>query len=255
MDVPTRAGVATAVVAAVALFRPEAEWVVRSFRTKLSVLLVQRVEIGFAEFGPTIGIYGSLYAVSRPHLVNNMAVRLTRLRDGAQHELPWMAIRPTNVMPAANPQIEIATPFVVGAGVAHKFNILFNDQQTLNLITPEGMAIRQGFLQYLQQNNHIWASAAPADQLNWRNAYRAAFRQQLAQHYQNMLVFFYWEVGRFSVELKTFSDVSERPVVTQFQFDLTQADVATLRANVVGIMESGMLDSAVLYGFANPVRI
>jgi len=74
------AATASAVIALIALFRPEISRAFRRSTNDVELTLTPRLEVGFGSFGPTINVLGSLRAVGHDQFVS--AITLTVVRAG-----------------------------------------------------------------------------------------------------------------------------------------------------------------------------
>lgn len=132
------------VVAVIALFRPEWSGLFRRWRNIVKLYPYSRCEIGFSDFGPTLGIIGTLVVSHQDEFVSSVNVMLKRGRDGASYNFEWAAFRNTNLM-KVHEDIQAATGFLLKKNESHKFNILFSDSKTRDEFGHELLSLRTSF--------------------------------------------------------------------------------------------------------------
>ena len=85
-----------ALVAFVALIQPYLFWLYKKYWKPGSVdaYSAGHVEVGYSNFGATLGLQGALRAIDRDLFVSDISLTLTRISDSSAHTLVWTAFRP-----------------------------------------------------------------------------------------------------------------------------------------------------------------
>ena len=134
-DLATVAHVGTAVIALIALFRPEISRLFQHYRATIDVhpAAASRLEIGFSNYGPTVGLQGTLRAIGDNSFITTAKVTIERVADHLRHEFDWAIFRQQSL--SGSPQqpqtsIEIASGFYLTVEAPRRFNIQFHDTIT-----------------------------------------------------------------------------------------------------------------------------
>jgi hypothetical protein len=130
VELTTVASAAT--IALAALFRPDIERLIQRRRAIIDVHPAGRLEVGFGNFGPTIGVQGTLQAIHRDAFITCSSVTVVRVADNLRHEFPWAVFRPQTLGASAQ-QAEIASGFLLSVSAPRRFNIQFHDGVTLTI--------------------------------------------------------------------------------------------------------------------------
>ena len=80
--------IGTLIVAIIALLRPEIVNAVSRWTNEIDFYPATRFEIGFSDFGPTVGIHGSVRSIGNDQLIKSIAVQVTRLAPCPHPHIP-----------------------------------------------------------------------------------------------------------------------------------------------------------------------
>jgi len=141
--------VATAIIALVALLRPDIERVSQRRRATIEMHPAGRLEVGFSNFGPTIGVQGTLQAISGDRFIAFSKVSVERVVDNLRHEFQWAVFRPQSLSGALE-QVEIASGFLLSAAAPRRFSIQFHDSTTADNYRQSLIELQQLWRDYLQ---------------------------------------------------------------------------------------------------------
>ena len=106
-------------------------WLVYIFRrifrrARVELYTTELVEIGYSNFGPTIGLYGTITTLNKDSFVSNISLLVRRERDRAEHRFNWLAFRSNQITisPASQIAFELPSGFIITPTQPHRYNIL-----------------------------------------------------------------------------------------------------------------------------------
>jgi hypothetical protein len=140
----------TALIALAAFFRPDIERYFQRARAPIEMHPAGRLEIGFSNFGPTIGIQGTLRAVGRDQFISFAEVTVERLADHLRHNFQWAVFRPQSFSTAQEQSVEIAAGFSLNVAAPRRFNIQFHDSTTGERIRQPLTELQRLWTEYLR---------------------------------------------------------------------------------------------------------
>ena len=152
--------------------------------------LSDTVEIGYSQYGMTLGVTGTITAAGKFTFITNMSIELLTKSSRYIFVFDWLAFRPiqfgeTGVKGSG---IKTASKFMVTEGEPYKYNIVFADQLQYATINPIIKEIRKGwdaltaenaalstpqnptqlFENFLQRKEIVHAQAVLRNQCYWR---------------------------------------------------------------------------------------
>jgi len=153
---------ASAIVALGALFRPEITRLYWRHRSAIYTHLagVGPIEIGFSNFGATVGLQGTLCAIGRDQFITMGQITIERLADHLQHDFEWAVFRPQVLMGVPQQGIEIAASFALPVAAPRRFNIQFHDTGTQQRMKQPLAEIQRLWIEYLQEHGIILINLA-----------------------------------------------------------------------------------------------
>jgi hypothetical protein len=254
----TAAGTAgSALVAVLALVRPELERALRRWRGRLEVYdLGETVEIGYGAAGPIVGLDLNLRAVHRDFFVATAEARVTRLSDGATHLLPWGGFRqPGALFPGAPaPYVETPAGFELQTGQARRINVAFADRETRDKMLAVLLPLRKGFQELLAEAGVAAdPEAMQSIQANFDKVYAALSKQDdWREAWTELQRLCYWTPGEYEVVLRIQCSDPSTEVRRTYRFALSKEESDALFGNAVVMQRQnvGMLDWHL--HFANP---
>jgi hypothetical protein len=88
---------ASVIIALLALFRPEWSKLFRRWTSKLHFTPVPRIELGYGNFGVTIGIAGALRTLNHDQFIESIDLAVVRQSDQSQHQYSWAVFRTSTI--------------------------------------------------------------------------------------------------------------------------------------------------------------
>jgi hypothetical protein len=240
-------------------------WLIEAWRgLRKGRVVVHRngpTEVGFSNFGPTVGVYGTLECVGKPVFVKELTAGIRRLKDGATHDLGWRAIRPTTMKLKGDPieEIELASSFLLRPEDPYRFNVLFNDSDfvaqlgpAVNPVSDAWYDFRSKRLQALgEEYGDRYEALVSNDAL--ANELFSEFSKEgvCFEAWKRLGQEFYWHPGEYRVELRVVTSRPAQVFTQRWAFSLSQGDSESLEANRFAILRTSC-DLPAHYFFAVP---
>lgn len=224
-------------------------WLFR--RRRVDLYTAEVAEVGYSNFGPTLGLYGTITTIHKDSFISNISLVVIRERDRAQYNFNWLAFRSNQFTIGANSQISFELPsgFIITPTQPHRYNILFSDFQRYSEMLP---AIRQ-----IQD---VWAtevrtalsiSPLPNYATLFDNLARSG-RAEIVDFHTRIQRLCYWEVGDYSVRIRIRTSNPQHDFLFSRRFSLSEEDVNRLRLNVISILAELCRQPNNLFNFAFP---
>lgn len=122
--------IASAIVAFVALLRPEITNLYRRRSGRVSIYQVRSSAIiGYSTFGPFVGFSLLFRARDREFFVLASRASVTRVRDGARCKLEWMVIQPVSFGLVTMENTQVAMPFRLNRDAAQPLYVVFSESR------------------------------------------------------------------------------------------------------------------------------
>lgn len=230
------------IIAILALIRPELSKIWRLAKGKIIFYPAGRLEIGFSDFGPTIGINGTLCAQALDQLIVRSEIKLTRLRDNATYSYDWALFREVDYIQLQNSKIDVATAFSVIAGQSKKINIQFHDRNTLDLYKDYLIKLRVSYSKYISENKG-----------ETEDALREIFckdNQERIEAYHKMGKYFYWQPGDYKFEISFFTGNSRNKFCYAYNFSLSEEECSQIDLNRVLLIDAALFKPPPEYNFS-----
>jgi hypothetical protein len=224
---------ASFVVALVALLQVWAIAIWRRFfrRGTIDIFETGRIEIGFSQFGPTLGLHGTLRAVHVEQFVRDIELEVRRERDGALHTFQWSAFRAEQI---GGDQVATSLPagFLVSQAQPNRYNIFFADLTTQNEVEQLVAPARTAWQTLLAQQ-------APADDEE-RDSLFDDFMHDPAhvQAYAQLERLLYWNPGDYTLSFQVNTSRPASRYTRTWRFGLTQDDTTLLELNPIPILSA-----------------
>ena len=230
-----------AFVAVIAFFRPEITNILGRFFGDLAFYKSSGLlEIGFSEFGPTIGLSGSIASVTSNHLISSMNLKVTRLDDEATYDFSWGVFREYNLGNINDAKIDIAYPFNLRSGETRNLNIQFHDIKTKEKIKEPVIKVIDAHRKFVHDNN-IYIDVHNPEELHKQLEMFKADKSNndlVVVAYTAITDEFYWKESNYKVELIISTNVKDFSFV--FNFDLAKEESNQLKLNAVTLTENAM---------------
>lgn len=234
-------------VAVLALFRPELTRLIRRWTNRIDFFPAARIEIGFSEYGPTVGLHGTLTALGDDQLITSMSVRIIRTADEGTHEFLWGAFRSSNLSQPAS-QLEIPSAFTVRPSIEKKINIQFHDTKTRDLISGKVLNLRKIYEEYLEKNRIDIERAGDSAY----HSFVSKNATMISDTANEILNFFYWNEGVFILELRVFSNSLKNPNIFKYTFSLSKNNYRDLATNITILVKQACFVKDVNLSFSTP---
>lgn len=243
-------------LATLAFFRPELEKLIHLISNKIDFYPNSRIEVGFFDFGPTIGIQFTIRGRGGDQLISSISLKLIRERDGASYDYGWGLFRIFSASQNGskveeNLKVELATAFLLPKDGSKILNVQFHDNVTKERFRDELLKLKTKFEDFLYTEK---IQLANSQQVIAAQEKFKAIRENndlIVGAYSKIGRELYWEEGRYKVLLKIETDKPNKTFQFQYVFSLTNQEVAHIELNRVGLIQAAMLSHAIP-NFVNP---
>lgn len=208
------------VVAIIALLRPEIALLVNRAVARLSIHLNTRIEIGFSDYGPTIGIFGTIRSKGKQFFITSIKLRVAN-PNGESHEFDWCIFRSpiVKVQEITNVEAEVAVPFMVPKNSAKTISILFQD-------TSIAEEIREPFLELKERLGDRDYDSVMG--MEWFDIHNTIYEK------------FYWEAGEYQFLLSIYDEDGAVCCEKNFGFCLLEPESEFLGVNVETMINAAL---------------
>lgn len=119
------------IIAGIALIQP---WLIatwkRFFRQgEIDIHETGGIELGYNNFGPTIGLNGTLRAANRDQFVRSISLTITKMKDNSRHTFEWGLFRSAKLSSSGTQEMSFELPsgFMLTTAQPHRYSIQFYD--------------------------------------------------------------------------------------------------------------------------------
>ena len=224
---------------------------------KLSIYRSGKIELGHSNFGPTMGINGTIVAVDRDVFVSNILLKVKRLQDNSIHIFYWTTFRPP-VINIRNPELvtlELPSGFIVKPDSPHRYNIFFSDRIVQEELAPFLTTLQQEWSRFLiDKNLHIQGLIKTGEtyQSVLERLFYADFSktsQSSAQAWDVLRRKVFWEAGEYVATMEVYTDRPVRIFKDEWGFSVDSVSFENFRINAVATIREICLREA-HYNFA-----
>lgn len=246
----------TAIGAGIAIVQPWAIGLWKKYlrRGTIKPYVTGFIELGFAEYGPTLAIDGTLRALHKDVFVRAVEVALTKHRDQSKHTFEWLAFRSHRASVAGTSEVagfvEAASGFMVTPNTPRRVCIVFSDTDTRQLI-QEQLASATGRFWELRRSEQFQL-------LDQRflldDAQVLQLLKGLQEQYQNDATrvdaytaidrICYWEAGKYEVEVRVHSARPDQTFTEKWTIEVTEEQAKQLRFNVINMLDNPLYAAA-----------
>ena len=215
---------------------------------KIEIHETLRIEVGYHEAGPSLGIHGALRGLNRDLFVEHISLRLTKLKDSSKHEFVWGVFRTRQFSGTGEDRgtMEIPYGFLLSPTSPRRFNIQFHDW----LAQDEMRRALEPFTQdWYKVVNALYAKVA-ASQTPPGVLYTADLRKELSETYDafrsqasygetyiSLDRRCYWEEGAYEIEMEVVTSNPKGSFTKKWSFNLTADAAERLRFNTNLILD------------------
>ncbi len=244
---------ATAVIAFVALVRPDIGRTYSRWLSTVDVHLADRIEVGLSNFGPTIGLQGTMRAINGDQFISSAKVIVERVTDNMRHEFEWAVFRPQALSFTQPIQtFEIAAGFSLRALADRHFNIQFHDRATADRLQPGLLNLQRIWGEYLQARNIVLENVQPSEVQAHYTQFHQAKLSEISPIYQIIDREFYWREGSYKLALEMRTSRPARTFRTAYTFNLSSSESDALHLNEIACFHSICGVPNVNFNFAYP---
>ena len=225
-------------IALAALLRPEFSKALRFIFNRVEFYPAGLIEIGFAEFGPTIGIQGTLRAKNVDQFITSMDLVLTRKRDKSTHFFHWGVFRHMDYLQIQNSKIEVASAFPLQTASAKKIDIQFHDSDTKEGYISQILGVRERFQEYMSSQK---LDLDKPDLLErGKKDFRTKEQNFITDVFSALGKEFYWTPGDYDLQIKLKASRPSKVFNFDFSFSLKKEDITKLELNKVWLIEAAL---------------
>ena len=231
-------------------------WLVYIFRlifrrARVDLYTTELVEVGYSNFGPTIGLFGTITSLNKDSFISNVSLLLRRERDRAEHHFNWLAFRSNQITigPAQQVVFELPSGFIVTPTQPHRYNILFSDHIQFSEMAP---LIRQIEEIWGEQVRIALSSSPVPNYVTLFNTLSRSGRQEIISFHTNIQRLCYWERGNYSIQIRIRTAHQRRDFIFNRRFSLSEQDAERLRLNAISILAGLCWQPNISYNFAYP---
>ncbi len=205
------------------------------------------LEVGYTQFGPTLGLSGTLTTLENVVFINNISILVKRLADSATAQFNWFAFRPHRFSTSRDFGIDLKMPskFLVAPATPYAYNILFSDQNQYAGMNPTIKMIKNRWEESLE---HFVQNPGSFDMFKVFEEFLR--KEEIARSYTQLLDFCYWVEGPYAINIIFVSKESRTLLEVQKTFSLNTNDVQGLRNNAGMIIADVCRQMDITYSIA-----
>lgn len=247
-------GIALAQVWVIALFRKIRKPIVEIYESG-------NIEVGFSNYGPTIGLTGTLRSIHKDSFIKTIKILITRMSDSASHTLNWRALRSNTFSLTQNAPttLEICSSFLLTTDNPFKYNIVFIDDEFIANISSKVGSIPHNWQKFKQQRLKDLDEEEDTDittLLEHPMLESILFDEFLETEiaigaYTILDRAFYWDSDSYGMEIVVQTSNPNMVHSKKLKFEMNEEDIDLLRANTVSVIKAmcGLTDT---WNFAYP---
>ncbi|GMU65397.1 MAG: hypothetical protein AMXMBFR36_16710 [Acidobacteriota bacterium] len=239
----TYATIASAVVAFVALLRPEISKLFSKLRGRIALHpMGDSVELGFGGAGATVGIDLVVRSTARDFFVSEIRLTCRRLEDGMSRSFVWGVFRPTLAPFVAQQPVNLETPagFYLEPRSPRRLGIVFYDRLSRGEVAGVIEPLRR---KWFDATSSLLEGAAPAadDPDAFQKLREASFTTfsnsgDSLQAYGELQRAFYWKPGEYELIVEAVSEDPRMIFEHSVRFQLSKQDSDSMYHNATVIL-------------------
>ena len=228
-------GVITAIVAVAAFLRPDVERWWRRYRGDLWFKGKDKLEIGFGQFGPHIGLFGSLISFKADFCVGDMDLKVVRLKDSKTHSFNWQLIGALKLSQEVLRDSDVSASFWLRQDETRSVSLYFMDIETRSEFEKLMEPLKSDFFKFCQTKGIVLNGIAPD---MWVSTFED-YRNQSpipADVYHKLTRLHYWQEGSYQIELTLRCIYPSKTKRVVGRFAITAMAAETTETNVISTM-------------------
>ena len=213
-----------------------------------------KIEVTYGSNGPSIALMGTLQGLNKAVFVKNISLRITRLKDNAQHRFNWRFFRSNVITLGAQkpPEFEVVSGFLLTPDKPFKYHIYFVDDAFMAEYNPKVLVYIEKWNEFLSKNMVIEADWKKNPQYLESNY--TEFGKDNKESMATFLLLeraFYWNEGEYKLEFIVETDMLNKQFSKIWHFTLGEEDVKNLRLNTVTMLRE-FCGFTVIYNYVFP---
>jgi hypothetical protein len=202
-----------------AFFRPNVSRWLRVYFNEAQFIPSARVEVGFSQFGPTIGLLGALRVAPNDQFVEQIT-----------HNYNWAVNRGVS-LPPNNPPAQYMTGIAIKAYQSISLNIQFHDQDSRAKLDLPANRFIEAWNKFLENNSVDRSSLRQEDRDKHFEDFLNKEKDASRLFFQEIIHEFYWQAGQYELEILIHTIDPKKLFRSSIMFSLTEGDVEQLRNN------------------------
>lgn len=205
-----------------------------SQRPRLHIDISPAAEVGYTQYGPTIGIAGTITAVGHAALVDNICVVLSKEKKEEPRFLDWFAFRPPHIVMGVSTEIDCRPPakFTIAPDQAHPCNVLFSDNVRYSEMNPVIKAVKGEW-----EKAKTRAARVAGPDFNDQGLFAEFSKLKLVAdavgYFKKMS---YWAEGNYNIRFKVTTENPKQIFDIPASFAMTSGDADQLSGNAAVII-------------------
>jgi hypothetical protein len=259
-------------IAFVAAFRPELHSFLRP--RKIDVLLTDSylLEIGFADFGPTLGIVGTINNEHARSVINKLRIHLWLPENAGEYVLSPVYNRVLEIGSAfaggADVRGTLWLPFLVEDDVAVSFNVLFRNDAVNSELASISSRLGQAWMAFATENAQTKRSEWEDADANAQDEKLAKFGRDLydrsmdapfiAEARAALTGIFVWRTGQYRARLEVEVLNCKRVFSESFTFSIPEEDRFRLSFNIntlIAMICQPLRPNAAIQTIVSPIKL
>lgn len=231
------------IIAVTALVQP---WLIalwkKFFRSpKIEIYPSGNLEIGYSDYGPTIGLHGTLRAPHGDVFVKSIRLKVRRVQTNEEHWFAWAVFRSPVITfnPSESQPMELPAGFIVSQTQPHRYNIVFHDPDIQSEMRPYLEKLAPLAFSIVHKYDLNFAKGT----MNWAELYDKAHDEyakslDVTDAYGRLNMLYYWKMGKYEIEAHIDTNKKDSHFIKRLPFQLTEQDAERLCRNAVVVTEN-----------------
>jgi hypothetical protein len=237
MDIGNYAQWGSLFVAGLALGQP---WLINAWENRkrcVDIYETGNVELGFSQFGSTLGLHGTLQSVTGDLFVRKIEVRIKRHGEDHEWVFDWSGFRSTraNLHKLDDAYLELPAGFMLRHVEPFRYNIFFTNAALWRRATEHVNSVATA---YWEENTRLFGAALDTDQripdsksINFQ-AYEAISRiPPFTQAIGSLTESLYWQPGNYTLTFCVYTVRPDRSHTATWELTITEEAFRSLREN------------------------
>ncbi|MCK5216071.1 MAG: hypothetical protein KAR05_12055 [Candidatus Omnitrophica bacterium] len=196
-------------------------------KPKLQTYISDLIEVGYNQYGPTLGLEGVLTALTKVILIENIKIQLKYEKSEDIHTFGWFAFLPHEFILDQIREYEFKMPskFMVAPKHPHNCNIIFSDHEHYAEMNPSIKRIKNGW-------RNIFQNVTPEQNINYRELLeKFKNSSDMQSNIEKLTKLCYWLEGEYFLTTTINSKNPNQTFEIKKTFSLSQNDVDQLKNN------------------------